>query len=216
VKKHFTKGPAFLLPVIVILFLSCGKNDGGDFDTIVVNGGNTVTLSQGSETKIEKFGKVSYSNKNGVLTIHANPPGIVNVTVKDLKSVTANDGATINSASNATLTLNDVKLVSFNGSHITLNMKADDVTLEIEKKSDITLSGTGTTLTIKASEEAKYHGCSFVAGTCSIEASGGSVLGVNVTGGLDLNLTSDCEVSYNGLPSITNQKGIGTVLQGCK
>jgi len=97
---------------------------------------------------------------------------------------------------------------------IELNVRADEMKLDVSGSTDVVLRGVVTRVALNSSGSTKIEARALVSETASVDCSGSSVIDVNVSRELRVNASGSSIVSYIGTPRVAQQiSGSGEVRQ---
>jgi len=181
------------------------------FHAITVSGGIDVDLSQGNELKLqveadENLVAIIHTEvKDGVLNIY-HEENIreaktmkIHLTFQQLDAIIASGGCDI--VSKQKLNFATLKVELSGGCDIRLNCKADNLVCLHRGGSDAELSGEAANGNFKVSGGCDVKASEFYLKNCTVDASGGSDVSINVTGELTMKAAGASDITYYGKPS---------------
>lgn len=184
------------------------------FKGVNAGGGINVYLSQGAEQAVavsaedpKYISKIKTDVKNGVLRIYVDA-GMWNnwswgnkkikayVTVTELNSLELSGGS-IGKAVDP-ITVNNLNAECHGGSIMTGEFKGNNLTLDLSGGSIANLQGSFNSASVDASGGAILNGYDAAMETCIADASGGSIINVNVNKELSADASGGSVVNYKG------------------
>lgn len=184
------------------------------FKGVSAGGGITVYLSQGAEQAVavsaedtKDVSKIKTEVKNGVLQIYVDA-GMWNkwswgnkkikayVTVTELTSLELSGGSVGKAVD--PITVNDLNAACHGGSILTGEFKGNSLTLDLSGGSIANLQGGFTNASVDASGGAIFNGFDATMETCRVDASGGSVIKINVNKELSADASGGSVINYTG------------------
>jgi len=226
--------------VILIMTVSClsikGISGSGNiiseerkvegFSGILVSAGINLFISQGSieSLKIEAEDNIIplliTEVKNGKLEIHYKHLGLsslrlikpVNVyaTVKELNDLGVSSGATVKSEE---INTDSIKINLSSGASGELSIQTSSIDVNLSSGTNMRISGKTDIQKINLSSGSSYDALDFVSKSAAIDASSGSSAKINVSDGLDVNISSGGLVQYKGTPKISSDISSGATLK---
>jgi hypothetical protein len=180
------------------------------FHAIKVSGGIDVELSQGNDLKLvaeadeNLLPLIRTEVKDGVLNIyHAeniqNAKTMkIHLTFKELDVISASGGCDVESKQKLVFTT--LKMDISGGCDIELNCKAENLVCKQSGGCDVELSGEAQKGTFNVSGGCDVKASELHLKNCTVDASGGSDVSVNVTGELTVKASGASDVNYYGKP----------------
>jgi hypothetical protein len=189
------------------------------FHAIKVSGGIDVVLSQGNDLKLqveadENLLPLIFTEvRDGVLTIYheekiQNAKMMkVHLTFKQLDAITASGGCDIESTQK--LSFAKLKVDLSGGCDMKLDCKADNLVSTQSGGCDMELSGEAVNGNFNISGGCDVKASGFYLKNCTVDASGGSDVSVNVTGELNMKASGASDITYYGKPAKVMQSATG-------
>jgi len=181
------------------------------FHALKVSGGIDVELSQGNVLKLKVeadenlMALIHTEVKDGVLNIYhegniQNTKTIkIHLTFQQLDAITASGGCDIESKHK--LGFAKLKMDLSGGCDVKLDCRAGSLVCKQSGGCDAEISGEAENGTFSVSGGCDLKASELILKKCTIDASGGSDVSVNVTGELNANATGACDITYYGKPS---------------
>ncbi|SHN28592.1 head GIN domain-containing protein [Mucilaginibacter sp. OK098] len=183
----------------------------GDFKRLEVSDSFKVIIKQDSSTTINvtaddnllKYIKTTVSD--GKLRIYTRKnmcnsgEMIVKVPVRMLEGLASSDASEI--TADGKITAQDLYLKLSDGSRITLDLTAKQVTTHASDASELNLKGQGSSFNIELSDGSKIYAKDFVSGSSAVKASDGSYSELNILNSLNVRASDGSIIKYFGNPS---------------
>ncbi len=189
------------------------------FHALKVSGGIDVELSQGNELKLQVeadeniIASIRTEVKEGVLNIYRegniwNAKTMkIHLTFQQVDAITASGGCYI--VSKQKLNFSRLKMDLSGGCDIRLDCNAGNLVCTQSGGCDAILSGKAENGTFNVSGGCDVKASEFYLKNCTIDASGGSDVSVNVTGELTMEASGASDITYFGKPSKILQRAYG-------
>jgi hypothetical protein len=127
---------------------------------------------------------------------------LVKVPVRMLEGLKASDAAEI--VADGKINAKDIYLHLSDGSRITIDLTATNVTTHASDASELNLKGQASSHNIELSDGSKIYAKDFVSGNSSVKASDGSYGELNVLNTLNVNGSDGSVIKYHGNPPNVN------------
>ena len=201
------------------------KRDLTGFHRISVSSGIDLFLTQKNveevivEAASEDLDKIMTVVEDGTLKIYLksnswlgsfwkNRTRKVYVTFKQIDQLHASSGSNVDGET--TFKLDKFNIDASSGSDIDVELEANSLSVNASSGSDVKIKGSAAEINIHASSGSNVKMGDLSSKKCSVEASSGSDVDVNVTEDLNANASSGSDISYTGNPTHKNiQKSSG-------
>ena len=187
----------------------------GSFKEITVSDGIELYISQGNEESIavsaadEKYiSRFKTEVENGTLKIYYDNSGIhwglndrrklkAYVSFKSLEKLQASGGAFVTLQGTADLKILEMKFTS--GAYFIGKVKVDDLTVEQNSGSDISVTGSANKIKISVSSGSMFRGYDLAADYCEAHASSGGGVRITVNKELNAKASTGGGIHYKGV-----------------
>ena len=195
--------------------ISEDRNINSDFETIKVQQGINLFLTQGNSTELNVEADENIMDllltevKNGELKIYFDKNVYrakarnVYLTTSNISRIRASSGASVKSEN--TLQVGELQLDSSSGSSIKVYVNADEVTSSSSSGSDIDIYGKTKKFSAKASSGSSIDADELKTVDAYAKASSGANIDLNVSGNLTAKASSGGDIDYEGGPSSINK-----------
>lgn len=189
------------------------------FHALKVSGGIDAELSQGNELKLQveadenMISSIRTEVQNGVLNIYregktGNTKTMkIHLTFQQLDAITASGGCDI--ISRQKLSFATLKMDISGGCDISLDCNTSNLVCIQSGGCDVILSGKAENANFKVTGGSDVKASEFYLKNCTIDASGGSDVKVNVTGDLKMEASGASDITYYGNPSKITKSAYG-------
>jgi len=223
---------SFLALVFSLFFLNIAnadeikkeKREIADFTKIAISGSGHLFLKQGEKValSIETESAFLPELKSEVIdqVLHLGPEASVfqanhsinyYLTVTNIEDI--HTAGSIEISNKGTLSLKELNLVTAGAGTIDLKIKTDTLKTAVAGSSNIALSGTAITHTLKIEGAGKVQGKKLLTQTTQVEINGAGVAEVNAVETLDVKIEGVGTVKYYGEPKITQEiSGAGEII----
>lgn len=200
------------------------KREIADFTKIVISGSGHLFLKQGEkvaltietertflpELKSEVIDQVLHLGPK-TSVFQPNRPINYYLTVINIEDI--HTEGSIEISSKGTLSAKELNLVTEGAGIIDLKIKTDTLKTWVEGSSNIVLSGTAMTQTLKIEGAGKIQGKKLLTKTTQVEIKGAGIAEVNASETLDVKIEGVGTVKYYGEPKITQEiSGAGEII----
>ncbi|HXH54202.1 MAG TPA: head GIN domain-containing protein [Gammaproteobacteria bacterium] len=203
------------------------KRQIADFTKIVISGAGHLFLKQGEnvaltietertflpELKSEVIDQVLYLGLKEPKTFvsQSNPPINYYLTLTNIEDI--HTEGSIEISSKGTISAKELNLVTAGAGIINLKIKTDSLKTQVEGNSNIALSGTATTQTLKIEGTGKIQGKKLLTKTTHVNIKGAGIAEVNASETLAVKIEGVGTVKYYGEPKITQEiSGAGEII----